>query len=269
MNNLVTMPQGLLESSNKMIVDLAKRVPLIEKSLQPHLKGRTQFQANILDIGGAVSGTTKLRNLRAVLAKYNESMAGLEDASFMVAELELKISVIQNDLQAQSGAVAKFAEIELSKLRVQRDRVMKNIEGAVRKLYGYAMQIETLENAIKVELGVDEITELHFEQDEERHHIMKAFEQALHAYRTIGNIDEGNNIYLFQIGINGGMALRDVRQYILEEKILLDKGTSPVEMFRNEFEFLEKMSNKYAGCSECLAQMRGMKSIVETALLEE
>ena len=273
MNNIIKLKQNLPEQYQVMLSNISLAMPEIERQLVHHVKGRTQFKANIIDVGGAVAGVTKLRNLRAILAKINESLAGLEEASFEAAELDIRIKQHAIDAQNQTGLAQEYSDLQAQKLIAKHARIMKAIEGAIRKIAGYTEQFNELEINCKRELGLgenDKLTEYHFEKDEERYHIMKAFEQALHAFRTIGRIDEGNNIFFFDIGISGELARRDIVEYLNKEDSVIKGGRyKPHEVFNFEFSFLEQMAVKYTGCSDNAASVKGMLPLSKASLLLE
>ena len=74
-------------------------------------------------------------------------------------------------------------------------------------------------------IGKEELTEADYELEEARYHIMTCMKQALNSARPRGGtIDEGNMIYLFDLGINAAQAQAEVFAYLQwENKILLVK----------------------------------------------
>ena len=68
---------------------------------------------------------------------------------------------------------------------------------------------------ILVKVGKETITEEDYEREEARYHIMTCMKQALNAARARqGIIDEGNLIYLFDLGINAAQAQAEVFAYL-------------------------------------------------------
>jgi hypothetical protein len=81
------------------------------------------------------------------------------------------------------------------------------MEGAVRKLNFFINQYDN----ILAKIGKTEITEEDYEQEEKRYHVMTCMKQGLNAARSRGGvIDEGNMIYLFDLGINAAQAQAEV-----------------------------------------------------------
>ena len=115
-------------------------------------------------------------------------------------------------------------------------------------------------------LDKEEITEEDFEKDEERYHIMKAFEQALCAARAHGGtIDEGNHIYFYQIGINGTSAQVEINAYLSGEgQQVSEEGILPEH--ENTWEWLHDMADKYSGCAQKFVEQKYMKLLDEKSL---
>ena len=85
---------------------------------------------------------------------------------------------------------------------------------------------------------------------------MTAMKQALTAARSRqGFIDEGNNIYLQDMGINGATAQAMIFQYLKKEKDIFDAGKEPSHELT--MEFLESCYEKFKGCSLQYSEKRG------------
>jgi hypothetical protein len=114
-------------------------------------------------------------------------------------------------------------------------------------------------------IGKEFITEEDFEREEERYHIGKAFEQALTAARSRGGlIDEGNHIYLHQIGINGMMAQAEVSAYLMQETKMIENGKAPTHEMT--IKWLNDLMDKYQGSAEKYAKHKGMSLLSEDCL---
>ena len=86
---------------------------------------------------------------------------------------------------------------------------------------------------------------------------MTAFNQALTAARSRGGlIDEGNHIYLMQLGINGGVAQAEVTALLESENELIADNKAPThDMLMN---WLEALADRFVAAPEMYAQRRGM-----------
>ena len=86
--------------------------------------------------------------------------------------------------------------------------------------------------------------------------------------RYKGLIDEGNQIYFYQVGINGASAQKEVIKYFHKENEILKADGSPShKMF---LKFLNEMADKFQGCASEFAKAKGMTgTITEIAALKE
>ena len=106
-----------------------------------------------------------------------------------------------------------------------------------------------------------------YELDQVRFHIMTAFNQALTAARSRGGlIDEGNHIYLFQLGINGALAQKEITALLEAEQIALNEGLEPSHSAL--IEWLNRLANKYAGAPARYAQIRNLNLLNTDLILE-
>lgn len=203
-----------------------------------------------------VSCPTELRNIRQILAEITRTREALEEASIAVRKQKIEIAKKRMDYANAQGLDRDIAEIEIEEIESKLKNTHGYILGAIRKLSAYTRQYK----AILQYIGKDEFTEADFEEDEERYHIMKAFEQGLCAARSRGGvIDEGNQIYFYQIGINGMVAQAEVTRYIQEEMKLLEAGKEPAHEMT--VKFLAYCARKFKGCAAKYAERKGMSLI--------
>ena len=117
-------------------------------------------------------------------------------------------------------------------------------------------------------LGKEEITEEDYELNESRHHVMTAMKQALCAARTRGGIiDEGNQIYLFDLGINGPVAQAEMFAYLQAEQEMLGRGEEPNAELT--LKWLEACADKFANNGAKYAELRGFVPLDKKSLAKE
>lgn len=257
--------------SNFDIVDyLPEHAPmakLVKESL-PELQRMTSFfgktQSQFMDNMMTVSGPTPLRNIRQCLAEITRSKAALIESYFKIEKKKVEIKIKERDLENETDDLKKqLIAIEIMEMRSGLEESNLYISGAIRKIANHIEQIES----IKKEKGITEFNEELFEEEEEKYHIMKAFEQALTAARSHhGIIDEGNHIYLYQIGINGAAAQTYISMFLQDEINLLKEKKVPHH--GAVMSFLEQMAEQFKGCSRSFLSEKGMKKS-EAALLKK
>lgn len=211
---------------------------------------------------------------------------GSDDEDAIDAEYELK----------QMEAKVEKLSREIVKIKSQAETTRGYISGAVRQLTNYTEQY----NNIKLAHKIGEYTEADVEKEEEEYHIMKAFEQALCAARTRHDhsIDEGNMIYLTQIGINGAHAQFEIGEYLKMEQALLrgDPGHPGQPAIKGNIltgepdqpaiaprpprppvapthamyiKFLKDMAAHFKGSAEEFAKAKGMTVMSNVALIQQ
>jgi len=90
-------------------------------------------------------------------------------------------------------------------------------------------------------------------------------EQALNAARSRnGMIDEGNLIYIFDLGINAAQAQAEVFSYLQWENELVKQGKAPEH--HHTVQWLEGCAEKWKHCPTDFANSRGFQIMDRTSL---
>jgi hypothetical protein len=222
------------------MLDIIKQeIPEVQRATALFNKTQSQFMDNMLTI----HNLTPLRNMRQILAEMKKIRLALGGSFFAI---DKKRKLPQTD----------ETDWEIS-------CIQENVLGAIRKLANYSVQYAEIQRFH----NLYDFTEKDFEEEEEKYHIIKAFEQGLSAARSHGgSIDEGNQIYFHQIGINGTAAQREVLDYFKSEAEVLATGNMPTH--RMQIDWLLSMAEKYKGCSIEFARFKGLISQAEEVLLQ-
>lgn len=231
--------------------NILETVSKAESACDAFKKAHSQFQYSTVDN----NCITPIRAVVQTLAKIDKTISALNEANLNI----LKNDALIFDLSRSGSNVDKC---EANILKYRNSEIRKNMNGALRKLSSLLSQYQRIMNAI----GIDELTERDFERDEARYHIMTAMKQALIAARSRGGvIDEGNLIYLFDIGINGAQAQLEVTEYLAVELDLLKNGKAPTHEMT--IRWLEACADKWIDCPRQWAARRGMTLLDERSLL--
>lgn len=252
-NNLLpkdsSLLRGLGPEHGAMMAYIEQHLPAVIEHSKNYGKRQSQFMDNML----TCSHPTPIRNLRQITAEIENTMQALREAYFRQKKTMVEIKILQRKIGKELDELQReLLEVELEEKQAGLTAGQLYISGAIRKIANYIEQFKS----IMAMLGVSSIDEIDFEAEEERYHIMKAFDQALCAARASGGrIDEGNHIYFYQIGISGASAFMDVTEFMRSEIAVMQTGNEPGhEMI---LEFLNRMAEKYRGCSRKYALYKG------------
>ena len=247
-----------------MLKHINETMPAIQKSSSNFYKSHSQFMNTMLD----VTAITPVRSVKHTLAEIDKTKQALEEAHIKLRKKQIDMKEkedILKDIEA-SDIEKDRAEIELIELQVQEKNIGNGITGAIRKLSYFTTQYQS----ILKKLGKETITEEEYEDEEENYHIMTCMKQALNAARARGGmIDEGNLIYLFDMGINSAVAQQEILSYLKKENDMMANGGTPTHEMT--MQWLEHCVQRFKGDSIKFAERRGfqLKDSKSLNLLED
>lgn len=244
-----------------MAKEINKSLPAMLRDSSNFYKSHSQFMYSTLD----VAQLTPIRSIKHTLAEVNRTKNALEVNYIRIQKDELQL----RKLQEKQGKSKDHFEEESLQIRILEKQINLNnaresMQGAIRKFSFFTEQYKKLLSSIgKTE---DEgISEEEYESEEEKYHIMTAMNQALTAARSRqGWIDEGNNIYIQQLGINGSAAQKAVFEYLKSEQECYEQGSEPTA--RMTLEWLESCVDRWQGCSKDIADWRGLQTFSKKSL---
>lgn len=244
-----------------MIEHINDKLPAIRRDSENFYKSASQFKGVTLD----VTDLTPMGSLKHILAVLDRTRMALEEAHISLRRKQIELRKKTADHDAETDQYKKeLLWVDIVELNTQMSNVENSIRGALRKMSFFTTQYE----AIMKKIGKDEITEEDYERNESRHHVMTAMKQALNAARTRGGtIDEGNHIYLFDMGINGAVAQAEIHAYLQAEQNLLAQGQEPTHELT--VRWLEACADKFADCGAKFAERRGFVPLDKKSLVKE
>jgi hypothetical protein len=246
---------------NKMLEHINKNLPLVRRDSENFYKSASQFKNVTLD----VTELTTMGSLKHVLAVLERTRMALEESyvGLRRKQIELKKKTLEHE-NAEDGYEKDLLWVDIVEINTQMANIENSIKGALRKASFFSTQYE----ALMEKLGKEEITEEDYEINESRHHVMTAMKQALIASRTRGGIiDEGNHIYLFDMGINGAVAQAEIIAYLQMEEEMIIRGEIPThEMTIN---WLEACADKFSQSGTDFAKLRGFIPLDKKSLIKE
>jgi hypothetical protein len=252
-----------LPSLNKkykgMLKHIVDTMPAIKESSANFYKSHSQFMGVMLD----VTAITPVRSVKHTLAEIDRTRMALEEAHLKMAENDIMIKKREKQLEDDKldPLEREHIELKLLKLKVQGANIMNSIQGAIRKMSFFTTQYKS----ILKKLGKEQITEEEYEIEEVKYHIMTCMKQALNAARARGGqIDEGNLIYLFDMGINSAVAQREIYNYLKLENDLIAQGKNPTHEMT--MQWLEACAEIFKNESVKFADRRGFQLLDKKSL---
>jgi len=242
-----------------MLTHITNTLPAIKKSSSNFYKSHSQFMGVMLD----VTAITPVRSLKHTLAELDRTRLALEEAHLKMAENDIMIRKREKQLENDEldNLEREHIEHKLLKLRIQGANIMNSVQGAIRKMSFFTTQYQS----ILKKLGKEDITEEEYEIEEVKYHIMTCMKQALNAARARGGqIDEGNLIYLFDMGINSAVAQKEIYNYLKIENDLIAQGQNPSHEMT--MQWLEHCAELFKNDSRKFADRRGFQLLDEKSL---
>jgi hypothetical protein len=253
----IQLPQAKPEYKS-MLANIQEKAPAIAQASSNFYKSHSQMMSVTLD----VTAITPIRSVKHSLAEIEKTKAALQEGYFKMKKEEVKLKKLERKLLEEDDDLEReMLEIKINEKQAQAASSRGYVEAAVRKLNFFTNQYENLMKKI----GKDELTEEDYELEEIKYHIMTCMKQALNSARPRnGVIDEGNMIYLFDLGINAAQAQLEVMSYLNWENELVKEGKAPEH--HHTVQWLTACADKWAHCPGDFANSRGFDILDRTSL---
>jgi len=244
----------------QMLTNINATLPAIKQSSSNFYKSHSQFMGVMLD----VTAITPIRSVKHTLAELDKTRMALEEAQLKMMKKDIELRQKEKKLadgDYKDELERELLETEILEVKVNMNNIQNSVSGAIRKMNFFTNQYKS----ILKKLGKDDITEEEYEKEESRYHVMTCLKQALNAARARGGvIDEGNLIYLFDMGINSAQAQAEIYAYLKMENTLMEQGKAPTHEMT--MTWLEACADKFSGDAEKFAERRGFKLYDEESL---
>ena len=244
----------------QMLANIRNKLPAIKQTSSNFYKSHSQFMGVMLD----VTAITPIRSVKHTLAEIDKTRMALEEAHLKMMKKDIELRQKQKELnkaEYKDELERELLETEILEIKVNMSNIQNSITGAIRKMSFFTNQYKS----ILKKIGKKDITEEEYEKEEARYHVMTCLKQALNAARARGGvIDEGNLIYLFDMGINSAQAQAEIYAYLKMENKMMDEGKAPTHEMT--MQWLEACADKFENDSVKFAERRGFKLYDEESL---
>jgi hypothetical protein len=265
LQNISTSLTTVKPEYNVMLQNIDAKLPAVLKGASNFYKGHSQFMSVTLD----VTTLTPLRSIYQSLAEIEQTKNALQENQIKLQKADIERRRKEAQLEKTVDPFDReLLELEIFEAKVNAGNTRNYMEGAIRKLNFFMNQYDN----ILQKIGKTEISEEDYELEEKRYHVMTCMKQALNAARARGGvIDEGNMIYLFDLGINAAQAQAEIFAYLNLENEMMSKSSGPTHEMT--VKWLEACADKFQDCAEKFAANRGFtvldkQSLTNTPKLE-
>lgn len=243
-----------------MLQNIQENLPAIQATSENFYKSHSQYMNATVDI----TDLTPLHSVRHILARIERKKAALAESQIKRRKDDIELRRKQKQLEETTDEFDReLLEIEIIELMNGLTSGENYIKGAIREMSFLMTQYQSVLD----KLGKDHLTEEDFEEDEKRYHVMTALKQALNAARPRGGlIDEGNSIYLFDIGVNVAHAQAEIFNYLKQEQEMIEQGLAPSHEMT--MEWLERCADKFKDCGTRFAESRGLIPMDQKSLAQ-
>ena len=243
-----------------MLDNIHATLPAIKQSSSNFYKSHSQFMGVMLD----VTAITPIRSVKHTLAEIDKTRMALEEAHLKMRKKDIELREKEHKLKTNLEMTSfekELLETEILEIQVNMNNIQNSITGAIRKMNFFTNQYKS----ILKKLNKDDISEEEYEKEESNYHVMTCMKQALNAARARGGvIDEGNLIYLFDMGINSAQAQAEIYAYLKMENDMMASGKAPTHEMT--MQWLEACAAKFSKDAEAFAERRGFKLYDEESL---
>ena len=254
------------------INQIAERMVEINRGLNAFSKTNTQF----VSLGLTLSEATPERNIRQIHAQIESKRGALSEAQFRLLkqqnDLKRKLMRRQEIMDAQTGPGTKYLTEDYKKLDVERIEIdiqeitAKMVDGRVhveQAIKEIGMYQDAYDDIVE-HFGLENWDEVDMENADVTYNLKRCFLQSLRSCRQIGYINEPNQEWLEQLGINPSFVQFEMGQFLETERNVMIKMMEAKKGFGDDMtaidEFVDHLVEKYKEAPINQIKKRGMKT---------
>lgn len=251
---------------------ISERMDEINRGLNAFGKTNTQF----VSLGLTLSEATPERNIRQIHAQLETKRGALSEAQFKLLkqqnDLKRKMLRRQEILDAVVGEGGKYPteaykELDIERINIEIEEIKSkmvdgrvHIEQAIKEIGMY----QDAYDDIVEHFGLENWDEIDMEVSDVTYNLKRCFFQSLRSCRQIGHINEPNQEWLEQLGINPSFAQFEILTFLDTERKVMNEMMSKGEGFGDDMtaveEFVDHMVKKYKDAPVNQIKKRGMKT---------
>jgi len=251
---------------------IASRMDEFNRGLNAFSKTNTQ----LVSLGLTLSEATPERNIRQIHAQVESKRGALSESQFRLLkqqnDLKRKLLRLNEIDESQVGKSAKYPTEEHKKLDIERIEIdieeikSKMVDGRVhmeQAIKEIGMYQDAYDDIIKT-FGLENWDEEDMEQADIDYNLRRCFLQSLRSCRQIHHINEPNQEWLEQMGINPSFIQFEMLQFLdTEQKVMkemMEKGEGFGDDMSAVDEFIDHLVKKYYDAPINRIKSRGMST---------
>ena len=244
---------GLSTITDEKLAIIASKMPEINRA--NHTAGRSQTQTTNQLMSLTMMTDSPYRMMRQCLSQIERKRSALEESYFKMKKKSIQIK--QWYEKGDEMSVVKAQEAESQAFR-QKDY----IDGALKEIATFQCAYDEIRKSHNIPEKWDERDAEIAEID---HHIKQAFRQAHRDVVQTGSITGGNMEYMEQYGIHIQTATKIIRDYVVSEDEMINKGKMPT--VQHLYAFLDRMAFQFNDAHKIVMNRIGIKELIKEDFL--
>jgi hypothetical protein len=263
---------AMVTINDERMQQIASRMDEINRGLNAFGKTNTQFVA----LGLTLSEATPERNIRQIHAQLESKRGALSEAQFRLLkqqnDLKRKMLRRQEILETPLGDGKKYPnesyrdldveriEIDIEELKSKMVDGRVHIEQAIKEIGMYQDAYDDIVESF----GLQNWDEVDMEHADVEYNLKRCFLQSLRSCRQIGHINEPNQEWLEQLGINPSFVQYEMQSFLETERKVMMEMAQKNQGFGDDMtaveDFVNHLAGKYKEAPINQIKKRGMKT---------
>lgn len=251
---------------------IAERMPEMNRGLNAFSKTNTQ----LVSLGLTLSEATPERNIRQIHAQVESKRGALSESQFRLLKQQndLKRKLLRRGeiLAADIGEKTKYSNEDYRQLDVERIDIdiaeikAKMVDGRVhveQAIKEIGMYQDAYDDIVE-HFQLEDWDEVDMETADIGYNLKRCFYQSLRSCRQIHYINEPNQEWLEQMGINPSFVQHEMMTFLTHERTVMEDMTKEGKGFGDDMtavdEFVNHLAVKYRDMPVERIKSRGMKT---------
>jgi len=262
---------SMITVDDERMHQIAERMGEINRGLNAFSKTNTQ----LVSLGLTLSEATPERNIRQIHAQIESKRGALSEAQFRLLkqqnDLKRKMLRLDEVLNAEVGEGKKYPSEAYQQLDIERIEIdieeikAKMVDGRVhveQAIKEIGMYQDAYDDIVE-HFGLEDWDEVDMEVADVDYNLRRCFFQSLRSCRQIGHINEPNQEWLEQMGINPSFVQFEMLGFLEGERKAMEEMIK-TETFGDNMDevenFVDHLVQKYYTMPAAQIKKRGMKS---------